>query len=224
MPCLAKNFEVRREELQNDGLKNVDIVLSTRDLCCMLKEARISLAQQTEEEFDGLMGKSSGAADIFGTTGGVMEAVLRTYSEQKTGKGLENIEFEPLRGYTESGVKEAEVVIGGEKLVVAAAYGLRNAMMLLDDIRSGRSKYHAIEMMACPGGCICGGGQPYHYGNEDILNKRRETLYGEDRAKVVRCSLENAELKALFDDYLGKPGGDKAHALLHTEFKKRQAP
>jgi len=221
MPCLAKKYEAGREELQNDGLANVDLVLSTRELGRMIKEAGILFTALPDEEFDSLMGEASGAGVIFGTTGGVLEAVLRTAYERLSGKKLEKLEFETLRGFTGIGVKEATVEVNGTKLKVAVAHELRNARQLLDDVRTGKSEYHAIEIMACPGGCIAGGGQPYHHSSEEILNKRREALYKEDKGKTCRRAHENAEVKKLYDEFLGEPYGEKAHELLHTKFVKR---
>jgi NADH-quinone oxidoreductase subunit G len=221
MPCLAKKFEARREELQNGGFPNVDIVLSTGELARMIKEAGIQYAQLPDEEFDSIMGESSGAADIFGTTGGVLEALLRSYYERSSGKKLEKLEFESLRGFRDIGIKEAKIEIDGNVLKVAVAHELRNARKLLDEIRAGTSEYHAIEIMACPGGCIAGGGQPPHRSNEDILNMRREVLYKEDANKGLRRSHENPELIKLYEEYLGQPNGEKAHELLHTEYVER---
>jgi len=222
MPCLAKKYEARREELQSDGIPNVDIALSTRELCQMIKEAGILSKQLPDEKFDSFMGVSSGAADIFGTTGGVMEALLRSFYERSTGKRLGNLEFESLRGFKGAGIKEAAIDFEGREIRVAVAHGLRNARMLLDDVRAGKSKYHAIEVMACPGGCIAGGGQPLHHSNEDILHRRREILYKEDRNKELRRSHENTEVIKLYEEYLGEPNSEKACALLHTVYTKRE--
>ncbi|MDR0513217.1 MAG: [FeFe] hydrogenase, group A, partial [Treponema sp.] len=222
MPCLAKKFEAKREELSNNGLPNVDIVLSTRELARMIKEAGIAFAQLPDEKFDSLMGESSGAADIFGTSGGVLEAMLRSYYERATGKKLEEIEFESLRGFTGIGIKEAAVDISGKNVKVAVVHEFRNARKLLDDIRAGKSEYHAIEIMACPGGCIAGGGQPYHNSSVEILDKRRQVLYAEDNNKTLRRSHENPEILKLYKEYLGEPNGDKAHELLHTHYIKRE--
>jgi len=221
MPCLAKKSEARREELQNGGNPNVDIVLSTGELARLIKEAGIQFADLPDEEYDSIMGVSSGAADMFGTTGGVLEALLRSYYERSTGKKLEKLEFESLRGFKDIDIKEATIEIDGTVVKVAVAHELRNARKLLDDIRAGKSEYHAIEIMACPGGCIAGGGQPYHHSSEELLNKRREVLYKEDKDKSLRRSHDNPELKKLYDEYLGEPYGEKAHELLHTEYVKR---
>ncbi|MCL2392419.1 MAG: NADH-dependent [FeFe] hydrogenase, group A6 [Oscillospiraceae bacterium] len=221
MPCLAKKYEASREELSNDGLPNVDMVLSTRELGRMIKEAGISFEHLPNEKFDSIMGQSSGAADIFGTTGGVLEALLRSYYERSTGKTLEKLEFESLRGFKDIGIKEAVIEIDGTEIKVAVAHELRNARILLDEIREGKSAYHAIEIMACPGGCIAGGGQPFHHSSEEILNKRREVLYNEDKVKALRRSHENPEVLALYEEFLGEPNSEKAHERLHTTYVKR---
>jgi len=217
MPCLAKKYEASREEMGG----NVDYVISTRELGRMIKEACISFADLPEERFDSHMGASSGAADIFGTTGGVMEAALRTVYETLTNKKLEKLDFEALRGIGGTNIKEATVDIDGTKVKVAVAHELRNARKLMDDVRAGKSEYHAIEIMACPGGCVNGGGQPLHHGCEEIINKRREAIYREDAGKKMRRSHENLEIKMIYDEFLGKPCGDKSHDLLHTEYVKR---
>ena len=221
MPCSAKKFEAKREEHQNNGLRNVDYVLSTRELGRMIKEAGIAFTQLPDEKFDSFMGESSGAADIFGTTGGVLEATLRTTYEKLTNKKLDKLEFEVLRGIEGAVIKEAEIDVDGTKLKVAVAHELRNARKLMDDILAGKSEYHAIEIMACPGGCIAGGGQPYHHSSEEVLKKRREGLYKEDKNKTLRRSHENPEIKQLYEEFLGEPYGDKAHDLLHTEYVER---
>ena len=217
MPCLAKKYEASREEM--DG--NVDYVLSTRELARMIKEACISFTDLPDEEYDSFMGASSGAADIFGTTGGVMEAALRTVYETLTNKKLDKIDFEALRGVGGTNIKEAAVDIGGTKVKVAVAHELRNARKLMDDVRAGKSEYHAIEIMACPSGCVGGAGQPLHFANEAILDKRREAIYREDANKGMRRSHENTEVKNLYDAFLGEPCGKKSHELLHTEYVKR---
>ncbi|MCL2409059.1 MAG: NADH-dependent [FeFe] hydrogenase, group A6 [Oscillospiraceae bacterium] len=216
MPCLAKKYEANREELGD-----VDYVISTRELGRMIKEAGISFNDLPDGEFDSFMGTSSGAGDIFGTTGGVLEAVLRTFYEKLTNKPLEKLEFEALRGIEGTVIKEAEIEVDGTKLKVAVAHELRNARKLLDDIRAGKSEYHAIEIMACPGGCIAGGGQPNHNSSEEILKKRREVLYSVDKNKSLRRAHDNPEVKKLYEEFLGEPHSKKAHDLLHTEYVKR---
>ena len=221
MPCLAKKYEAHRSELKNNELPNVDYVLSTRELARMIKEAGILFKRLPDEKFDSIMGESSGAADIFGSTGGVLEAVLRSYCERSTGKTLDKLEFESLRGFSGIGVKEAKIDVDGEEIRVAVVHELRNARLLLDEIRAGNSPYHAIEIMACPGGCIAGGGQPYHHSDEETLTKRREVLYNEDKGKKLRRAHENQEVKKLYDEYLGGPNSEKAHKLLHTTYVRR---
>jgi len=220
MPCLAKKYEAARPELSHDGLQDVDIVITTRELAKMCKEAGIDFESLEDEDFDKTMGESTGASVIFGATGGVIEAALRTAYEWLTNETLENVEFTALRGMT--GIKEATVPINGLDVKIAVAHGLGNARTLLENIRAGKAEYHAIEIMACPGGCIGGGGQPYLKGDSDILAKRAEAIYGEDRGKTLRKSHENPEIKKLYEEFLGEPYGEKAHELLHTHYKKRQ--
>ena len=221
MPCLSKKFEANREELKNGGLKNVDYVLTTRELASMIKEACISFPALPNGEFDPLMGESTGAGNIFGSTGGILEAVLRTSYETVTNERLDKLKFEALRGF-DRGVKETTVDMGDTKIKVAVAHELRNTRALLEDIRAGKSDYHLIEITACPGGCINGGGQPYHKADEDILDKRREVLYKEDIGKLLRRSHENTQVKKLYDEFLGEPHSEKAYELLHTEYVKRK--
>ncbi|MDK2808619.1 MAG: NADH-quinone oxidoreductase subunit, partial [Clostridiales bacterium] len=161
-----------------------------------------------------------GAGVIFGTTGGVIEAALRTAYEWLTKETLEKVEFHGLRGF--DGIKEATVPINDMEVKIAVAHGLGNARKLLEGIKAGRADYHAIEIMACPGGCIGGGGQPYHHGNMDILTKRMECIYQEDEGKTIRKSHENPYIKTLYEEFLGEPYGEKAHELLHTHYQKRK--
>ena len=220
MPCLAKKYEAARPELSHEGLQDVDIVISTRELAQMLKEANINLMTLDKEEFDHPMGESTGAGVIFGTTGGVIEAALRTAYEWLTKETLEKVEFHDLRGF--NGIKEAVIKINDLDVKIAVAHGLGNARELLENIRAGRTQYHAIEIMACPGGCIGGGGQPYHHGDMDILKKRMEGIYQEDEGKVIRKSHENPSIQKLYAEFLGEPYGEKAHQLLHTHYVKRR--
>ncbi|MDR1640769.1 MAG: [FeFe] hydrogenase, group A [Clostridiales bacterium] len=222
MPCLAKKFEAKREELsQTDVGRDVDFVLSTRELARMIREAGISFETLPDEEFDDVMGESTGAAVIFGTSGGVIEAVVRTAAVwlDKDNPNPE-IDFHQLRGM--QGIREAEVNIGGTEIKIAIANGLGNARRLLEDIRSGKANYHAIEIMACPSGCVGGGGQPYHGNDIEVLRKRASALYKEDSEKQVRRSHENLQVKALYDEFLGELYGEKAHDLLHTHYVKRE--
>jgi NADH-quinone oxidoreductase subunit G len=186
----------------------------------MLKEAGIDFNSLDESDFDHPLGESTGASVIFGATGGVIEAALRTAYEWLTNETLESVEFHSLRGM--DGVKEATVKINDLDVNIAVAHGLGNARKILEAIRNGEANYHAIEIMACPGGCINGGGQPYNHGDVDVSNKRMEGLYSEDRSKTLRKSHENPAIKKLYDEFLGEPYGEKAHHLLHTEYTKRR--
>ncbi|ACL69059.1 NADH-dependent [FeFe] hydrogenase, group A6 [Halothermothrix orenii] len=213
MPCTAKKFEARRPEMEGD----VDYVLTTRELARMIKEAGIDITNLNAEEHDKLMGTSSGAADIFGATGGVMEAALRTAYELVTGEKLGQLDFKNVRG--EAGIKEAEVTLNGTQLKVAVAHGLGNVRKLMELIKSGK-EYHFVELMACPGGCIGGGGQPIPT-SEDIRRKRIEALYKIDKNKKLRKSHENPYIKKLYQEFLDKHGSHKAHELLHTHYINR---
>ncbi len=220
MPCLAKKYEAARPELSGEGEQNVDYVLSTRELGRMIRESGMDFAGLPEEEFDNPMGQSSGAAVIFGTTGGVIEAALRTAYEWLTGERLEKVDFHQLRGL--QGIREATVKVNDLDVRIAIAHGLGNARKLLERIQRGEAQYHAIEIMACPGGCIGGGGQPYHHGDVEILKKRAAALYSEDEAKTIRRSHENQDVMRLYGEFLGAPYGDLAHELLHTSYTKRE--
>jgi iron-only hydrogenase group A len=216
MPCLAKKYEASRPEFNND----VDISISTRELAHLIKRANIDFINLPEEDFDNPLGESTGAAVIFGTTGGVIEAATRTAYEILTGDTLGKVEFEELRGF--DGVRSATVKIGDMDLNIGIAHGLGNARELLEEIRSGNPRnFHAIEIMACPGGCIGGGGQPYHHGDTEILKKRQAAIYTEDRNKTIRKSHENPFVKELYANYLGEPMSHKAHELLHTHYKEQ---
>lgn len=220
MPCLAKKYEVIRPELKHEGKKNVDLVITTRELAAMIKEAGIDFTSLPDEDFDDPLGESTGASVIFGTTGGVIEAALRTAYEWLTNKPLENVEFQSVRGL--DGLKEATININGQDIRIGVAHGLGNARKLLESIQKGESKYHAIEIMACPGGCIDGGGQPYHFGNLEVVKKRMEAIYKEDRNKKIRKSHENPAVLKMYEEYIGEIGGEKAHRLLHTHYTKRE--
>ena len=214
MPCVAKKAESARPELSGEDYLNVDYTLSTRELGHMIKEAGIDFASLEEDNFDSILGESTGAAVIFGTTGGVIEAATRTAYELITGETLPRIDFEELRGL--DGIRGASVMIGDLELKIGIAHGLGNARKLLEQIQRGESEFHAIEIMACPGGCIGGGGQPYHHGDENIIKKRQEAIYEIDRTTPRRKSHENEMVLKLYEDYLGEPYGHKAHELLHT--------
>jgi len=219
MPCVAKKAEAHRPELTNNEESNVDLVITTREAAAMIKEAGLDLKNMPKADFDKMMGESSGAGVIFGTTGGVIEAATRTAYEWLTGETLEDVEFKDMRGL--EGIKSATVNIGDLELKIGIAHGLGNARKLLDSIKSGENKFHAIEIMACPGGCIGGGGQPYHLGKPEILIARQNALYQADKGKKIRKSHENTEIIKVYKEYLGEPYGEKAHELLHTKYVKR---
>jgi NADP-reducing hydrogenase subunit HndD len=222
MPCLAKKYECQREEFSVDNNPDVDFSISTRELATFIKQANIDIKTLADEDFDSPMGESTGAGVIFGTTGGVIEAACRTAYELYTGKKLDRLEFTELRGM--EGVREATLDFNGTPIKIGIAHGLGNARKLLNDVRSGKSKFHAIEVMACPGGCIGGGGQPLHHGNSDIIKARANAIYSEDRMKKLRKSHENPFIIKLYNEFLGKPNSEKAHHLLHTHYfdkKKR---
>ena len=230
MPCTAKKYEKEREQLNVDGMPDVDAVLTTRELARMIKRSGILFDRLPDEEFDpDLLGDYSGAAVIFGVTGGVMEAALRTVYYVLTGREHEGIAFEAVRGL--EGIREASLDINGMTVNVAIAHGMKNAKVLLDEIRAGRSKYHFIEIMGCPGGCIAGGGQPLvrpcflPNEDDDILDtykeKRAKALYSEDERLVLRQSHNNPQIKQLYDEFLEAPNSHKAHELLHTTYKAK---
>ena len=223
MPCTAKKFEARRPELSHNGLQDVDEVITTRELAKMIKEAGIDFANLPDEDFDPMLGESTGAGVIFGATGGVMEAALRTVYEVVTGKTLDKVDFEAVRG-TE-GIKEATIKVGDLDVNVAVAHGTANAAKLLDSVRSGEKTYHFIEVMGCPGGCVTGGGQPIVSAQKrmecDPKALRAAALYNEDANKPQRKSHENASVMALYKDYLGEPNSHLAHELLHTHYAAR---
>lgn len=217
MPCLAKKTEAARPEFSVDGNPDVDIVLSTRELARLIKLKDIDLKELPDSEFDDPLGESTGAAVIFGSTGGVIEAAVRTAYELHTGKPLPKIDFEELRGF--EGIRIAEIDVDGIMLKIAVAHGLGNAKTLMDEVRAGNPRgIHAIEVMACKGGCIGGAGQPYHHGDEQVLLKRIEAIYEIDKNMPIRKSHENASVLALYRDYYGEPGSELAHHQLHTHY------
>ena len=216
MPCTAKKFEAARPELGRDGRPDVDIVLTTRELIKLIKYVGLSFGQLPETEFDSPLGTASGAGAIFGTTGGVMEAALRTVCDKLTGKTLERLDFQEARGF--KGIKECTLELGGRTLHIAIAHTLKNAEILMEQVRKGISPYDFIEVMACPGGCIGGGGQPIGTTNA-VKKKRMQALYEIDRSLPVRKSHENPVLQVLYRDFLGEPGEGKAHELLHTGYR-----
>ncbi len=220
MPCLAKKYEAQRDEFKTDGNPDVDFSISTRELAHLIKQANIDLNNLEDEDFDNPLGESTGAGVIFGATGGVIEAAVRTAYEIQTGKSLEKVDFEQLRGM--EGIRSASVDVDGLELKIGIAHGLGHARQLLEDIKAGKSQYHAIEIMACPGGCIGGGGQPLHHGDSSVLGKRAAALYREDAGKPIRKSHENPYIQQLYKEYLGEPLSDKAHHLLHTHYFDRR--
>jgi NADP-reducing hydrogenase subunit HndD len=223
MPCTAKKFEITRDNQNASGYPDLDVSLTTRELAKMIKTAGIDFAALPDEEADPVFGIASGAGHIFGATGGVMEAALRTVYEVVTGKTLEKPEFHEVRGV--EAIKEAEYDLDGIKVKVAVTSGTANAKKLLDMVKSGEKDYTFIEVMACPGGCVNGGGQPHQPGYvrnfTDLRAERAKALYSEDEAMTLRKSHENPVIKELYDTYLGAPGSHKAHEILHTSYVKR---
>ncbi len=223
MPCTAKKFEAAREELSNGELRDVDIVLTTRELARMIKQAGIEFTKLPDEEFENPFGAATGAGVIFGATGGVMEAALRTVAEVLSGESVPEDSYSVVRGT--DGIKRAEVEIAGKKIKAAVAHGLGNARKLLDAIKAGEETYDFIEIMACPGGCVTGGGQPIVpakvHMDIDLKAERAKALYTEDKSLPIRKSHENPVIKKLYDEYFEKPGSHKAHKLLHTHYVKR---
>ena len=231
MPCTAKKYEAQRPEMKNDGLRDVDAVLTTRELGKLIRRAGIIWKKLPDEEFDNdVVGDYTGAGVIFGATGGVMEAALRTAVTVVTGKEPAKAEFTEVRGL--KGIKEASYNLNGTEINVAVAHGMKNAKVLLDEIRAGKSKYQFIEIMGCPGGCVAGGGQPFVKPcflpdeDDDILDtyrdKRAAALYKEDEMRPERMSHNNPQIKELYDNFLGKPNSHKAHELLHTTYAARE--
>ncbi|WP_311487254.1 NADH-dependent [FeFe] hydrogenase, group A6 [uncultured Anaerococcus sp.] len=219
MPCIAKKYEAKRDELNEEGFSDVDIVITTRELASMIKEAGIDLINTEKSDFDNPLGESTGGGTIFGASGGVIEATIRTAYDTLTGESLDKVEYEELRGLR--GVKKAVVNINGKEIHIGVVNGLGNTRKILEKIRAGVEKLDAIEVMACPGGCVGGGGQPYHKGDLTILKKRAEGLYSIDKEKTYRKSYENPSIKKLYEEYLGEPGSERAHELLHTSYKER---
>ena len=223
MPCTAKKYEAQREQLVTNGLRDVDAVLTVREFATMVKAAGIDFVNLDDEEFDSMLGESTGAGVIFGATGGVMEAALRTVYEAATGEELKDIDFHAVRGF--DGIKEAEIDLKGTKIKVAVAHGTGNAQKLLEAIKSGEKDYTFIEVMCCPGGCITGGGQPIVDAKTqlsvNVRELRAKVLYGEDASKTKRKSHENVEIQTLYKEFLGEPNSHKAHELLHTTYSAK---
>ncbi|HML74385.1 MAG TPA: NADH-dependent [FeFe] hydrogenase, group A6 [Anaerohalosphaeraceae bacterium] len=224
MCCTAKKYEAARPELDVNGMRATDISVTTREIAWMIKSAGIDFINLKPEEQDHPIGMSSGAGVIFGTTGGVMEAAIRTAYELYTGQTLVDIEVEAIRGL--KGIKEGKLVMDGQEIRVAVAHGLGNACKLLDEVRKDPNRYHFIEIMGCPGGCVGGGGQPYAGANsipldEEALKKRAQALYDEDRSKTIRRSHDNPDVQKLYKEFLQRPGSHIAHELLHTHYKQK---
>lgn len=220
MPCLAKKYECQRDEFMVDGNPDVDFSISTRELAHLIKQANMDLVNMEDDDFDKPLGESTGAAVIFGATGGVIEAATRTAYEVHTGKQLDSVDFKQLRGM--DGIRSASVDFDGLEVKIGIAHGLGNARKLLEEIKAGKSEYHAIEIMACPGGCIGGGGQPLHHGDASILQARTKAIYAEDEGKVLRKSHENPYIIKLYEEFLEKPMSEKAHHLLHTHYFEKK--
>ena len=224
MPCIAKKFERTREGMENEGLSDVDNVITTRELARMIKQANIEFTKLEDTEFDSPMGEATGAAAIFGTTGGVMEAALRTAQDTLTGKDLDKIDFEKVRGG--EGIKKASVNIADNEIKVVAASGLANAQKILEEIKSGKADYQFVEIMACPGGCVMGGGQPIKNSKiraeVDVRSLRANCLYSIDEQSTIRKSHENPVIKKIYKEFLKKPGSEISHKLLHTHYVERK--
>ncbi len=216
MPCLAKKYECQRDEFQVDGNPDVDFSISTRELAALIKTSNIDFNVLEDEDFDHPLGESTGAAVIFGATGGVIEAAVRTAYELYTGMKLQRIDFHELRGL--EGIRMATVNFNGTQINIGIAHQLGNARKLLEGIRNGMYHFHAIEIMACPGGCIGGAGQPLHHGDSSVIKARFDAIYREDASKPLRKSHENPYIVKLYEEYLGNPLGEKAHHLLHTHY------
>ncbi|MBR4469902.1 MAG: [Erysipelotrichaceae bacterium] len=230
MPCVAKKFEKERPVMEVEDIRDVDAVLTTRELGKLIKRSGINFNKLPEEEWDqDIMGEYSGAGVIFGVTGGVMEAALRTVYYKLTGHEYGKIEFTEVRGH-DAGIREAAIDINGTVVNIAVASGMKSAKVLMDEVREGKSKYHFIEIMGCPGGCINGGGQSYvkpcflPNEDDDILDtykeKRAKALYSEDERQVIRQSHNNTQIQELYEKFLGEPNSHKAHELLHTTYNK----
>ncbi|ADH60605.1 hydrogenase, Fe-only [Thermoanaerobacter mathranii subsp. mathranii str. A3] len=222
MPCTAKKLEIERPEMQHNGIKDVDAVLTTRELARMIKEMGIDFVNLPDEEYDEPLGMSTGAGVIFGATGGVMEAALRTVADIVEGRELDKVDFEEVRGL--EGVREATIKIDGMDIKVAIANGTGNAKKLLDKIKAGEVEYHFIEVMGCPGGCIMGGGQPIHNPNEmgKVKELRAKAIYEADKSLPIRKSHKNPAIQKLYEEFLGSPLSEKSHHLLHTHYSKKE--
>ena len=223
MPCVAKKYEATREEMEVDNIRDVDAVISTRELARMIKEAGIDFEKLEDSEYDNPMGEATGAAAIFGVTGGVMEAALRTAADMLEGEDLDKIEYEAVRG--EEGIKTAKLKIAGKDIKIVVASSLANARKIMEEIKSGKADYQFVEIMACPGGCILGGGEPIKSSKirstVDVHGKRASSLYTIDEKSVIRKSHQNPVLMEIYKDFFLKPGGEKSHKYLHTHYSKK---
>ena len=224
MPCIAKKYEITRPEMEEDGLRDVDCVITTRELARMIKQKDLDFNSLEESNFDDPMGEATGAGAIFGTTGGVMEAALRTAADLLEGTDLKEIEYTQVRG--EKLLKEAKLNIAGKEIKIAVVSGLKTARKIMNDIKNGKSKYDFIEIMACPGGCIMGGGQPIKSSKTrwttDVRKARADSLYSIDEKKAIRKSHQNPVLIQIYKEFFEKPGSEKAHKYLHTDYKKQE--
>ena len=219
MPCISKKYECARDEFVNEGTPDVDYSITTIELAELIRRMNINFDRLRDTEFDSPLGDPSGAGAIFGTTGGVMEAVLRTVYEEFTGRTLQRIEFEQVRGL--DGIREAVIDLDGFELKVCVVNTLANARMVMDKLRAGELEYHVIEVMACPGGCIGGTGQPYHHGDIEVIKARQRAIYSEDVGKRLRKSHENPVIIRLYNEFLGEPLHGRAHELLHTKYRDK---
>ena len=224
MPCIAKKFERTRDDMQGTGFDDVDSVITTRELARMIKQAHIEFVELPDESFDSPIGEATGAAAIFGVTGGVMEAALRTAAETLEGKEIKKLEFQEVRG--KEGIKKATLTLAGKQIRVAVVSGLANARTIMEEIKNGTADFDFVEVMACPGGCILGGGQPIKSAKTrnvvDVFHKRSSSLYDIDKKSIIRKSHENLYIKEVYKEYLQKPGSEIAHKLLHTTYVPRK--
>lgn len=223
MPCIAKKYECQREEMEVEGIRDVDYVITTRELARMIKQANIEFTELQEDKFDEPMGEATGAGAIFGTTGGVMEAALRTAADVLENKDLPKFEYEAVRGG--KGRKEAVIEIAGKKVKAVVVSGLSNAKKIMNEIKEGKADYQFVEIMACPGGCIMGGGQPIKNSKTrsevDVRKLRADALYSIDEKSVIRKSHENPVIKQMYEEFLQKPGSEISHKYLHTHYSKK---
>lgn len=224
MPCTAKKYESVRPEMENDGFRNVDAVITTRELARMIKKANIDFVELEDSVFDDPMGEASGAGAIFGTTGGVMEAALRTAADALESKDLGEFKYEAVRGG--AGIKRATINLAGKDMKVVVASGLKNARKIMNEIKAGKADYDFVEIMACPGGCVMGGGQPIKnsktIATKDVRALRADVIYGIDEKSVVRKSHQNKRITKMYEEFIGEACGEVAHKYLHTEYKKQE--